>query len=142
MKARAGTGWQYVMTDLSLILFMITAAALREAPAEARKPSPLAAPALGEPVAVWRGGADAPGLRQWLASQGADPRQRLTVIAPLRDAAVAVALAQGAGRPARVVLEPDASGAPYAALTYDQSAPLARGLQSSAETKPNPESSP
>ncbi|MEQ1541736.1 MAG: hypothetical protein ABL926_05725 [Novosphingobium sp.] len=142
MKARAGTGWQYVMTDLSLILFMITAAALREAPAEAHRPSPLAAPALGEPVAVWRGGADAPGLRQWLASQGADPRQRLTVIAPLRDAAAAVALAQGAGRPARVVLEPDASGAPYAALTYDQSAPLARGLQSSAETKPNPESSP
>lgn len=139
MKVRAGTGWQYVMTDLSLILFMITAAALREAPAEAQKPSVLAAPALGEPVAVWRGGAGAPGLRAWLAGQNADPRQRLTVIAPLADAAAAVTLAQSAGRPARVVLEPDGSGAPYAALTYDQSAPLARALQHGDETDPKPE---
>lgn len=142
MKARAGTGWQYVMTDLSLILFMITAAALREAPAEALRPSPLAAPALGEPVAVWRGGADMPGLAQWLSAQNPDPRQRLTVVAPLTQAAPALALAQGAGRPARVVLEPDAGGAPYAALTYDQSAGLAQGLQDSGQPVPNPEPKP
>ena len=30
MKARAGSGWQYVMTDLSMILFMIMAAAVGE----------------------------------------------------------------------------------------------------------------
>lgn len=134
MKVRAGTGWQYVMTDLSLILFMITAAALREAPAEAQKPSALAAPALGEPIAVWRGGAGGPGLRPWLAAQGADPRQRLTVVAPLGDADAALALAQSAGRPARVVLEPDAAGAPFATLTFDQNAGMARGLQTGGQT--------
>ena len=60
MNTRVGSGWQYVMTDLSLILFMITAAALGSAPPDGPPPPPPAAlgpaalPALGEPVAVWQ----------------------------------------------------------------------------------------
>lgn len=136
MKARAGTGWQYVMTDLSMILFMITAAAVSDAPPPAvPRPvpvpvrGPLAAPALGEPIAVWRGGAGAPPLGRWLAMQPADPRQRLTIVGSAKAAGEALQLAAEAGRPARVLLETEAPDAPFATLTYDQSPDMARPLQ-------------
>ena len=63
MIARAGSGWQTVLADLSLILFMITAAAASELPtAPVSKHAVPVLPALGEPVAVWRAGPDAPSL--------------------------------------------------------------------------------
>ena len=119
MIARAGSGWQTVLADLSLILFMITAAAASELPtAQPVQPAPVL-PALGEPVAVWRAGLGAPSLRDWLASSGPDPRLRLTILAGPELAQDALALAAGAGRPARILLEPNA-GVPSAMLTYDQ----------------------
>lgn len=136
MIARAGSGWQTVLADLSLILFMVMAAAVDDAPIRpvaavtpiaSPPPAPLAPPALGEPVAVWRG-STADELARWLAAQPADPRQRLTIVAPPGAAPAALDLARRAGRPARVLIEPEGQGAPYAALTYDQSAALARGL--------------
>lgn len=125
MNVRAGSGWQYVMTDLSLILFMITAAALSAAPDKPERAppaalGPTALPALGEPVAVWRAAPGGPPLGAWLASQGSDPQLRLTVVAPADQAQAALTLAAGAGRPARILIEPDATGAPLATLTYDQ----------------------
>lgn len=143
MKARAGSGWQYVMTDLSMILFMIMAAAVGEAPASKPVPprpvlpvkAPTAPPALGEPIAVWRSGPGAPPLGQWLAGQAADPRQRLTVVGSARAPAEALQLAASAGRPARIVLEPDRAGAPFATLTYDQAVDMARPLQSAEQPK-------
>lgn len=140
MNARAGSGWQTVLADLSLILFMVMALAVSQAPSEAARavwPPPL--PALGEPVAVWRAGPDAPPLNQWLAAAGTDPKLRLTIFAPAREAAAAQALAAAAGRPARIVLEGDAAGPVLAALTYDRATPLARGLQSEAVNQPPPE---
>ena len=130
MIARAGSGWQTVLADLSLILFMVTAAAVNDAPVvpPSAGSAPTAPPALADPVAVWRG-ADAGELARWLKTQPADPRQRLTIVAPTNAAPLALELARGAGRPARVVIEPDGQGAPYATLTYDQSAGLARALQ-------------
>ena len=130
MIARSGSGWQTVLADLSLILFMITAAAVSEGPAKpATAPPPqLVLPALGEPVAVWRGAPEAPDLRSWLAQNGADPRLRVTIIAPDTAAEAALTLSKSAGRPARVLLEPGVSGAPIVTLTYDQ-ALLARGLR-------------
>lgn len=121
MIARAGSGWQTVLADLSLILFMVTAAAVSEAPAEpgARSPAPIALPALGQPVAVWRAAPGGPGLSQWLASQPADPRQRLTLVAAPADGPALLAEAAALPRPARVLIEPGLSGPPYAALTYD-----------------------
>jgi hypothetical protein len=83
-------------------------------------------PALGDPVALWRQGQGAPSLKEWLASSGPDPRLRLTIIASLDAASEALALAAGAGRPVRVLIEPGASGI-SAALTYDQA--LAQPLQ-------------
>lgn len=141
MKARAGSGWQYVMTDLSLILFMITAAALRDAPPSGvEQPAPITVPAEGDPVAVWRGGANAPDLRAWLVSSGADQRLRLTIYAAPDAAAAALALARDAGRPGRIVLDPALGGAPYAALTFDRG--MARPLQPAVPTQPDPENMP
>ena len=136
MIARSGSGWQNVLADLSLILFMITAAAVSEGPAKPAPPiatAPLVLPALGEPVAVWRAAPDAPDLQVWLAQNAADPRLRMTIIAPETAAEAALALSKTAGRPARVLLEPGVSGAPVVTLTYDQAvnsdqAGLARGL--------------
>ena len=140
MIARSGSGWQTVLADLSLILFMITAAAVSEGPAKPAPPPatpPLVLPALGEPVAVWRAAPDAPDLRVWLAQNAADPRLRVTIIAPGTAAAEALALSERAGRPTRVLLEPWVSGAPVVTLTYDQAtnyeqAGLARGLREPA----------
>lgn len=131
MNARAGSGWQTVLADLSLILFMVMAAAVRQIPPEAASASPVAPqlPALGEPVAVWRSGPEALPLAQWLAEAGSDPRLRLTIIAPAHEILAAQALANAAGRPARIVLEAQSNGPVIAVLTYDQGAPLARGLQ-------------
>jgi hypothetical protein len=138
MIARAGTGWQTTLADLSLILFMVSGAALSQAPAQ---PQPVAAlrvadlPALAEPVAVWRAGPDAPPLRDWLANEGGDPHLRLTILSPARHHAAALALSETAGRPARLVLEAGPDGPILALLTYDQPPALARGLQH-AEAKP------
>jgi hypothetical protein len=81
---RVGVGWQYALADLSLILFMVCAAALsRQIPPP---PPPVTAlpnqpVALAEPVAVWRAAPDGPTLEAWLAGQSLDPRQRLTIVA-------------------------------------------------------------
>ena len=145
MKARAGTGWQYVMTDLSMILFMITAAAVNDAPADPHPPAPsapppvpvpLAAPALGEPIAVWRGVAGGPTLGQWLTSQPSDPRQRLTIVGSAAAPGEALHLAAAAGRSARILLEPGSAGAPFATLTYDRLPDMARPLQSAGANPP------
>lgn len=127
MIARAGSGWQTVLADLSLILFMMTAAAASELPAAAPAQTVAVLPALSEPVAVWRAGAEAPRLRDWLARTGPDPHLRLTIMAAPEQAQAALALAAEAGRPARVLLEPG-TGSPSATLTYDQGG-LAQPLQ-------------
>ncbi len=133
MIARAGSGWQTVLADLSLILFMVTASAVSQAPpdpppAAAARPEPAVLPALGEPVALWRAGQGAPALAEWLAASAPDPRLRLTIMAAPDQAPAALDLARNAGRPARVLIEPGATGI-VAALTYDQA--LAQGLQGS-----------
>ncbi len=114
MIARTGTGWQYALADLSLILFMVTAAGVSEA-------APDAAPPRSEPVAVWQAGG--PPLATWLAAQPPDPRQQLTIVAPLDAAEAALKLARSSSRATRVVLDPVATGAPYATLAYDASLP-------------------
>ncbi len=115
-------GWQTIIADLSLILFMVTTAAMVNAP-ETPAASDMAAsskdvvPAHGTPLGVYRAGAGAPPLSQWLAVQAPDDRQRLTVIARYpagedglaRASAAALKLAAEAARAgtaARIVMEP------------------------------------
>lgn len=120
MIARMGSGWQTVLADLSLILFMVTATAVSDAPVEAPTPAaPAKLPALGEPVAVWRSEPGGPDLARWLASQPTDPRQQLTLVAAPADGAAALAESVRLPRPARVLIEPGLSGPPYATLTFD-----------------------
>lgn len=133
MIGRSASSWQTVLADLSLILFMVTASALGDAPSATPPPPPPAPaqpaiPALGEPVALWRDAPGAPSLKQWLAQSAADPRLRLTILAAPEQGQRALALAAGAGRPARIVLEPGRSGV-EAALVYDRGEAMARGLQ-------------
>ena len=124
MNARMGSGWQTVLADLSMILFMVTAAAVSEAPAASPaprpRPTPIVLPALGQPVAVWRARPGGPSLAEWLAGQAADPRQRLTLVAAPADGPALLHEASRLPRPARVLIEPGLNGPPYAALTYDR----------------------
>ncbi len=129
MQMRTGVGWQYALTDLSLILFLVTASGLAHGMAAPPKPPRAdAMPLVADPVAVWRPGAGAPSLGQWLASQPRDPRQRLTVIAHYAGhdgaaaSAQASALLNSAGNIAgqvRIVIEPGAASDLSAALTWD-----------------------
>jgi len=132
VEMRAGVGWQYALADLSLILFLVTAAALARQPVRAT-PRP-AAPAavqgvmLADPVAVWRAGPGAPTLEQWLAGQALDPRQRLTIVARYSGARAEEAFARAQEAmggvkhlPAatRMVVEPAAADDLTATLTWD-----------------------
>jgi hypothetical protein len=128
MIARSvGGGWQTILADLSLILFMVTASALanapdgplgtgdgdakpRQGPPPAPKPGPVPHPAImplpqAEPVAVWRAGAGVPSLPRWLDDVARDPRLRLTITVHYapggRSAALAQALRLDAGAGAR-----------------------------------------
>lgn len=147
---RVGTGWQMIIADLSMILFMLTASAVARqdnkpaaavlAPAPAPAPSgaeSLAAGPSAEPVAVWIAGKGAPPLRTWLAEQPRDPRQQVTITASYAPGAMgealakAQALAQEAGN-ARIVVEPGPPGI-RVVLSYDAPAAwLAHSLQVSA----------
>lgn len=126
MRMRMGAGWQYAMTDLSLILFLIAARGLAQpaAPAQAAPSQPLVA----EPVAVWRQAPNAPTLADWLAAQPHDPRQRLTIAAhyagsdPGESAQAASQLLAQAGHrtgPVRLLVEPGSSDEVIATLTWD-----------------------
>ena len=150
--ARAGSGWQTVMADLCLILFMVTAAALSAQGALNTYRPPEPAPR-AEPLAVYRPGPGAPPLDDWLVAQAPDPRQQLTVVAHYRpggeDEALALAarlLAEAGPRAARarIVVEPGEDGT-LAMLAYDDPAltrPLARPLQNPAAGQTTPDPAP
>lgn len=159
LTGRAGSGWQYLLADLSLILFMVTAAALASAedapakparpavaarqeaaspPISAAKASPLSPQ--GEVLALYRAAPGAPPLRAWLHEQSADARQQLTIVAQYRAGeqaramSQAAALAQDAGEAglrARIVVEPGQGGT-TAALAFDS--PVSQAPSAMAQT--------
>ena len=140
MIARAGSGWQTVLADLSLILFMVTASAV--SPGASDAPPPPSPSARSEPLAMWQSGPEAPPIGQWLRDQGADPRQQLTIIArygpgeqarTLGEAGRMVREAAAAGMQARLTLEPGARSGIAATLAFDApEAILARNLREPA----------
>lgn len=124
---RLGSHWYITLADLSLILFMATASAVHEDASPMVEGNPL--PAEGEPVAVYRAGAGAPPLRQWLESQGHDDRLRLTIIAHHTgpdaakvtvQAAALAAEARQQGADARILVEPGVAEEVLAVLAYDR----------------------
>ena len=105
-------GWQTVLADLSLILFMVCASAL-STPAE--KSAAITHETPPQPLAIYRADPDAPPLGEWLRTQQADPRQRLTIVVPYaQDGRAAAAdeaerlarAAEAAGFAPRVTVEP------------------------------------
>ena len=74
------SSWQVLLADLSLILFLSTAAALAAEQEEQVETMPL----LGQetPVAQHRLREGGPTLGEWLAEQPDDPRLRLTLVVP------------------------------------------------------------
>lgn len=135
-----GSGWQLILADLALILFLVTLTALPVAEAEAprslaarvardedtrptaRRAEIAAAQALYRPVA---GG---PGLAEWLASQPRDPRTTLTIFAlhpaggeaaAWEDARALAASAQGSDVPVRIIITAGPEADLYASLAYD-----------------------
>ncbi len=142
MIVRAGTGWQYALADLSLILFMVTASALAQSggPKAAVLPAPplppIAAAMGAEPVAVWSAGSDAPPLAGWLEQVGADQRLEVSVVVRYGDGGREAAMAQAAqlvaaggarAKAARILVEPGARTGASVSLTYaSELAALAR----------------
>jgi hypothetical protein len=150
------TSWQTILADLSLILFMVTASALANAPdgplgADETGPHSRAAPvprsppppaAVGpmpqaEPVGIWRPVPGAPDLAQWLNEVARDPRLRLTITVHYAPGGRAAALGEAArldraagarGDTARIVVEPGPPDGASAVVGYDADAgtPLAR----------------
>lgn len=140
--SRTALGWQVMLADLALILFMVTAAAMADAPDKPATPPPAppsaaatnlpADPARSEPLAVWRDGAGAPDLAAWLAQEQPDPRLQLTITLRYPPQAQAQALARGGdlaqaasarGMAPRVILEPSPAAPALeavAALAYDR----------------------
>ena len=138
ISARAGTGWQAALADLSIILFMVTASALSQSEAapvnaHAVQPSPQS-----QPLAIYRAEDGAPPLGEWLTAQSADPRQQLTIVAQFGPGRQAQAIEQAealareaglAGNQARIVVEPGTQGV-TASLAYDDpKATVAQPLQ-------------
>ena len=141
MSARSRQNWQTSLADLSLVLFLITAAAVSRHPAKAAKPSssfaaspsPAAVSAApspqSEPLSVYVAEPGAPPLAQWLGQQFADSRQQLTItvrygaapgsqVRALAAAARILTEAGAHGRAARLVVEPG-GGPARAVLAYD-----------------------
>lgn len=129
MITPGGNAWLITLTDLSLILFMITAGALAQSePKGTHGRNDVAAVAMAEPVAIFRPDGNPDALKQWLANQAEDPRQRLTIRAVYSaggEAAAAdraIRLAQEAradGREPRIVLESGKASDIAVSLAYD-----------------------
>lgn len=121
------SGWQVVLADLALILFLVTLAALA-AGAHEGKSSPVATPEIAASQALFRPAEDGPTLAAWLDQRQPDPRATLTVVARHADgdeAAVWITAqamanaARGRGFPVRVVISQGQESDIYASLAYD-----------------------
>jgi len=134
MTARLAVGWEIMLADLSLILFMVTAVALSQT---GDGQADMAVSPQGEALAFYRVDADAPPIGEWLRSQSPDTRQQLTIVAQYRPGGQEAALmqaetlareARASGAQARIVVEPGEGGT-TATLAFDvPDATLARGL--------------
>ncbi|WP_086606385.1 hypothetical protein [Erythrobacter donghaensis] len=134
-----GNGWQLIIADLALILFLLTLSALPAAEAESgarlaygeareKDARGLPAPQIDAAQALFRPVPGGPGLGEWLAAQAPDPRATLTIFAihtPGKEAAAwsrAEALAAEAretGARVRTIIHAGTTDETYASLAYD-----------------------
>lgn len=138
MIREASASWLVPLTDLSLILFIVTGGALSADPA----PLQDAAPAEGVAAALYVDGSGAPPLLDMLAAHEASLGEQLTVqgyYAPGERARVArraealAAQAINAGVEPRVIVQPARQSLVIARFAHDADPGLARGLQTHGE---------
>lgn len=138
--ARGGHGWQLILADLALILFLLSLSALPAAEAESGRR--LAARAVQEQAtrkaaqtevasaqALFRPVAGGPSLGDWLAAQAPDARATVTVFAFHKPGGEAgawaraqtlAAEARSAGTQVRTIISVGTADEVYASLAYDQ----------------------
>ena len=131
---RGGQGWQLILADLALILFLLTLSALPAAEAEAdhkasdAENQPIAPTEIAAAQALYRPVAGGPGIAAWLADQPRDPRATLTVFVRHRpggesaawDAAKQLANdASASGVAVRSIITAGQAPDLYASLAYD-----------------------
>lgn len=136
---RSGHGWQLILADLALILFLLTLTALPAAEAEGGKKPIEAHPGsegehrvarfeIAPAQALFRPVAGGPSLAEWLASQPRDPRATLTVFvrhrpdgeaAAWRVAQTLAGEARTSGVAVRTVIAAGETAEVYASLGYD-----------------------
>lgn len=131
MILRPVHGWQLILADLSLILFLVTLTALVNSSSdEERRPAtrPTSDPQVAPAQALFRHVEGGPDLREWINEQTVDPRATLTIIAQHTDAdrekvwRDTRGLAQSVkdtGVPVRVVITKGGRNDVYASLAYD-----------------------
>lgn len=153
MSARTAASWQTSLADLSLILFMISAAAIsrqqgylrQEKQARVQFREAHAPFAKGTPLAIYIAAPGAPPLARWLAVQASDPRQRVTVTAPygpapgdmaqsLAEAGRLASEAEAAGHKARIVVEPGMPPARVVLAFDDPDEAMAQSLRTMAKS--------
>lgn len=139
MIGTGNTGWLTTLADLSIILFMMTAADLSNAQIDRERNLETAkAVVTAEPVAIYRPEAGIMPFGEWLAAQPADNRQRVTVLIRhtgmdeqrlIAEGLKLAAPAEQAGKSPRIIVERAERPDVVAMLTYDvDPAPVARNL--------------
>ncbi|MFM7402668.1 MAG: hypothetical protein ACKO1N_00960 [Erythrobacter sp.] len=130
--ARSGHGWQLILADLALILFLLTLSALPGAEANSDAPQGEtrgpAMPEVAPAQALFRPVPGRPGIAAWLASQTPDPRATLTIFTVHRPGGEAAAWARAqalageavaTGARVRTIIMAGAEADLYASLAYD-----------------------
>lgn len=134
---RGGQGWQLILADLALILFLLTLSALPAAET-AHKPEDHKArergaqrqpqPEIAAAQALYRPIAGGPGIAAWLAGQPRDPRATLTVFVRHRPGGESAAWnaakqlandASASGVAVRTIITTGQAPDLYASLAYD-----------------------
>lgn len=129
---RGGQGWQLILADLALILFLMTLSALPAGEADhnarAKDKPPIAPTEIAAAQALYRPVAGGPGLATWLADQPRDSRATLTLFVRHRpggeaaawDKAQALAKdAQASSVAIRTIITAGQDEDVYASLAYD-----------------------
>lgn len=126
-SSRHAPGWQLILADLALILFLVTLAALAATPS-VRPRMGSNDPQIAAAQALYRPDPEGPSLAEWLATQQPDPRATLTIMAQFSEgdersvweqAQNAAGRAAGHGFAVRVVITKGEASDIYASLAYD-----------------------
>jgi len=130
---RAGAGWQLLLADLAMILFVVALASISTPGGSGSEGSERENTEIAAAQALFREMPGGPSLARWLAERPADPRATLTIFAHHRgtdEAQIweqARALASAAARQGyetRILISRGGKSDVYASLAYD--APASR----------------